>query len=283
MATGVRDTIETCSEPSKNDRTATTLKGTAKADTMPQVKPRKVSLAVFLPEISANCPIALPRQAYIHVHQHFQHGSDSLQQRDDIALIPHRPLQHKSLLPPITLPTINCLQVVRLSEAAGDSVPYLESVAKVAVLVFKLLNQKAKNNENTKELCESIANTIMVINDLVRMQGEGGTSCFIDICGEMEGYLQGMAQDLNDIKWKHRGIKAVFSVDEFRDTIQAYRRRIDDLKMDFLIHSVVDCRLEVSQIHCLLKKNVMAQAVVGHSKECIFRVAKMPTLITAFF
>ncbi len=33
-----------------------------------------------------------------------------------------------------------CLQVARLAEAAGDSVPYLESVAKVAILVFKLLN-----------------------------------------------------------------------------------------------------------------------------------------------
>ncbi len=44
-----------------------------------------------------------------------------------------------------------------------------------------------------------------------------------------------MAQDLNDIKWKHGGIKAVFSVDEFRDAIQVYRGRVDDLKMDFLV------------------------------------------------
>ncbi len=99
-----------------------------------------------------------------------------------------------------------CLQVSRLAEAAGDSVPFLESVAKIAVLVFKLLDvrlillhcmhvltdscalqQKAKNKESAKELCESIANTILVINDLVRMQGECERSCYIDICGEMEG------------------------------------------------------------------------------------------------
>ncbi len=46
-------------------------------------------------------------------------------------------------------------------------------------------------------------------------------------------YLHGMAQDLNDIKWKHRGIEAVFSVDEFRDAIHVYRRRVDDLKYGF--------------------------------------------------
>ncbi len=32
-----------------------------------------------------------------------------------------------------------CLTVARLAEAAGDSVPYLENVAKIAVLVFELL------------------------------------------------------------------------------------------------------------------------------------------------
>ncbi len=44
-----------------------------------------------------------------------------------------------------------------------------------------------------------------------------------------------MAQDLKDTKRKHRGIKGVFNVDEYRDVIQAYRKRVDDLKMDFLV------------------------------------------------
>ncbi|PBK65338.1 hypothetical protein ARMSODRAFT_1022448 [Armillaria solidipes] len=58
------------------------------------------------------------------------------------------------------MPALNArLQVARLAEAGGDSVPYLVNVAKVAVLVFRLLDQKAKNKESAKELCESIANT----------------------------------------------------------------------------------------------------------------------------
>ncbi|PBK65336.1 hypothetical protein ARMSODRAFT_1022446 [Armillaria solidipes] len=184
------------------------------------------------------------------------------------------------------MPALNaCLQVARLAEAAGDSVPYLESVAKVAVLVFKLLDQKAKNKESVKELCESIANTIMVIETLVRMQGERESSCYIDICEEMEKYLQGTAQDMTDMKLKHRGIKGVFCVDHFRDAIQAYRRRVDDLKTDVMIHSLSDCRLEVMQVHCPMK-DVVAQAVVRHLKESdefVFRISKRPVAITALF
>ncbi|KAK0450486.1 uncharacterized protein EV420DRAFT_1766592 [Desarmillaria tabescens] len=193
------------------------------------------------------------------------------------------------------MPALNaCLKVANIAEASG--VPYVENVAKVAASTLKLLEQKRKNKKDSKELCESIANTIMVIDDFVRMHGELGASHFKDICAEMEGYLQKMAEDLKDTKRKHRGIKGVFSVDDFRDAIQAYRRRVDDLKTDFIIHSVGDCRLEVTQImhsvgdcrlevaqmHSLLK-DAMAKAVVGHSEELVFRIPKKPVAITAFF
>ncbi|PBK84449.1 hypothetical protein ARMGADRAFT_1088463 [Armillaria gallica] len=139
-----------------------------------------------------------------------------------------------------------CLKVAKIAEVS--SVPYLENVAKVAVVIFELLEQRGKNKENSKELCESIANTIVVIDSLVRMQGERGAPYFMGICGEMEGYLQGMAQELKETKRKHRGIKGVFNVDEFRDAIRVYRKRVDDLKMDFLIYVTSDCLFEVKQM-----------------------------------
>ncbi|SJL02817.1 uncharacterized protein ARMOST_06155 [Armillaria ostoyae] len=174
-----------------------------------------------------------------------------------------------------------CLKVAQIAEAS--SVPYLENVAKVAVVIFELLEKKGKNKEDAKELCESIANTIVVIDTLVRMQGERGAPYFMGICGEMDGYLQGMAQDLKDTKRKRRGIKGVFSVDEYRDAIQAYRKRVDDLKMDFLIHVTGDCLLEVMQMHCLLK-DVMAQTLLRHSEEdSVIRIPKKTVATSAFF
>ncbi|KAK0436262.1 hypothetical protein EV421DRAFT_1832819 [Armillaria borealis] len=169
------------------------------------------------------------------------------------------------------MPALNaCLKVARLAEAAGDGVPYLKNVAKVAVIIFELLEQKGKNKEDAKELCESIANTIVIINTVVRMQGERGGPYFMGICGEMEGYLQGMAQDLKDTKRKHRGIKGVFNVDEFRDAIQAYRKRVDDLKMEFLIYVMSDCLFEVKQIR--------------HSEEdFVIRIPKKTAAISALF
>lgn len=87
------------------------------------------------------------------------------------------------------------------------------------------------------------------------MQKEQGTSCYINICGEMERwvamfiwcpsstatwwtgyrYLKSMAQDIKDVKLKHHGLRGIFCIYDFRDTIQAYRRHIADLKMDFVV------------------------------------------------
>ncbi|KAK0491736.1 hypothetical protein EDD18DRAFT_1334595 [Armillaria luteobubalina] len=126
-----------------------------------------------------------------------------------------------------------CLKVAKIAEAS--SAPYLENVAKVAVVVFELLKQKGKNKKDAKELCESIADTIVVIEDLVRMHGDQDTSCYIEICGEMETYLQRMAQDIKDYKLKHRGLRGVFCVYDFKEAIKSYRRRVVDLKTDFVV------------------------------------------------
>ncbi len=40
---------------------------------------------------------------------------------------------------------------------------------------------------------------------------------------------------MTDIELKHRGIKDVFFVDDFRDAIQGCRRRADDFRMDMLV------------------------------------------------
>ncbi|KAK0185341.1 hypothetical protein F5146DRAFT_1228254 [Armillaria mellea] len=126
------------------------------------------------------------------------------------------------------------LKVAKIAEASG--VPYVENVVKIAAVVFKLLEQKGKNKKNAEQLCQSIADTIVVIDDLVRMHGEEGTSSYIDICREMEAFLQQMAQDIQNFKLKHRGLRGIFCADDFGDVLQAYRRRVDDLKMDFVIH-----------------------------------------------
>ncbi|KAK0185343.1 hypothetical protein F5146DRAFT_1228255 [Armillaria mellea] len=167
------------------------------------------------------------------------------------------------------MPALNaCLKVAKIAEASGA--PYLENVAKVAVVVFELLKEKGKNKKDAEELCQSIADTIVVIDDLVR-----NASSYIDICREMEGYLQCMAQDIKDFKLRYRGLRGVFCVDDFRDAIQAYRRHADNLNRDFMMHVVLDSNSKVTQIHYLLM-NEKPQAVVHHSNsaEFVFRIPK---------
>ncbi|KAK0450473.1 uncharacterized protein EV420DRAFT_736848 [Desarmillaria tabescens] len=155
-------------------------------------------------------------------------------------------------LPPTTMPASNILlRVSEIAEASG--VPYLQNVAKVAVVFFKQLEGKGKNKKDAKELSESIGNTIVVIDTLICMHGKVGAPYFEGICGEMENYLAGIAQDLKDDQRKHRGIKGILNVDDFKDAIQTYRKRVDDLKMDFLIHLMGDCFLEVIQVHSIVQ------------------------------
>ncbi|PBK84417.1 hypothetical protein ARMGADRAFT_1018540 [Armillaria gallica] len=150
------------------------------------------------------------------------------------------------------MPALNvCLQVANIAEASG--VPYVEKLAKVAVAVFELLEKKGKNMKDARELSESIANTIIVIDTLVGMHGERAGPYFEDICGAMAEYLDSIARDLKDAQQKHRGIKGIFNVDEFRDAIQVYRKRVDDLRTDFLIHLMGDCFVEVIQVHSVVQ------------------------------
>ncbi|KAK0462815.1 hypothetical protein IW261DRAFT_1427464 [Armillaria novae-zelandiae] len=122
------------------------------------------------------------------------------------------------------MPALNaCTQVASLVEASG--IPYIEKLAKVTVAVLELLEnstlpsvwQRGKNQKDVKTLCESIANTVVVINTVVTMNEEVGAVCFKDICAEMED-----------------GMKGFFKTNELQETIQDFRIRINDLKTDFM-------------------------------------------------
>ncbi|KAK0218481.1 hypothetical protein EDD85DRAFT_961502 [Armillaria nabsnona] len=137
------------------------------------------------------------------------------------------------------MPSLNaCLQVASLAEASG--IPYIEKLAKVTVAVIELLEQRGKNKKDVKALCESIANTVVVINTVVTMHEEMGAVCFKDVCAEMEEYLTRLAQDLKgEIERKHTGFKGLFKTKELQEAIQDYRIRVNDLKTDFLIHCLL--------------------------------------------
>ncbi|KAK0491755.1 hypothetical protein EDD18DRAFT_1465768 [Armillaria luteobubalina] len=150
------------------------------------------------------------------------------------------------------MPTLNTSpQVASLVEASG--IPYVEKLAKVAVAVIELLEKKAKNKDEVKELWETINNTVAVIQALVAKHGEQGAEYFKDVCEEMEGYLVGIAQDLEGThRRKSCRIKGFFNVNDLRDAILGYRKRVGDLRTDFLIHIGGDNMLLLIEIHRML-------------------------------
>ncbi|KAK0222497.1 hypothetical protein EDD85DRAFT_861293 [Armillaria nabsnona] len=139
-------------------------------------------------------------------------------------------------------PFSSCVLIAKLAEATG--VPYLENLAKVAVVVIELLDKVKTNKHRVKELAESIANTVTVINSHVTgRKGQQRNEYFADICNEMERCLSSIAEHLNNETRKQHGLKGLLDANDLREAIESYRRQIEDLKMDFLIHITSDCLL----------------------------------------
>ncbi|KAK0218498.1 hypothetical protein EDD85DRAFT_942352 [Armillaria nabsnona] len=144
--------------------------------------------------------------------------------------------------------------------AEYSSVPYVENLAKTAIIFMKLLETKDKDREEITELCESIANTIVVMDTVTRMEGGMGEAYFKDISMEMEQYLEVIIRDISpeipgyppqtapDQTNTPTDITGALKANELRDDIQAYRKRIDDLKVDFLIHLTGDCMSSLGEI-----------------------------------
>ncbi|KAK0450488.1 uncharacterized protein EV420DRAFT_1482695 [Desarmillaria tabescens] len=123
----------------------------------------------------------------------------------------HRPLQQTSYPPP------SCRPSMPVSKFPASGTPYIEKLAKVVVVVMEFLElrmpQRGKNKKDIKELCEGIANTVVVINTMLKSSAQ-------NLKRKTEG--------------KHSGIEGFFNTKESRDAIQDYRIRVDNLKTNFL-------------------------------------------------
>ncbi|KAK0429837.1 hypothetical protein EV421DRAFT_1863806 [Armillaria borealis] len=186
------------------------------------------------------------------------------------------------------MPSLNaCLKVANLAEASG--IPYIEKLAKIVVVVMELLEQRGKNKKDVKALCESIANTVVVVNTVVSMYEEVGAAYFTSICEEMEEYLTSLAEDLkSEVKSKHHGIKGFFSTKELRNAIQDYRIRVNDLKTDFLIHVTSDSRLALVDVQATQRDSMRLMAEIRNKQntalegEFVIRIATKPVVFFFF-
>ncbi|KAK0466640.1 hypothetical protein IW261DRAFT_1521091 [Armillaria novae-zelandiae] len=175
-------------------------------------------------------------------------------------------------------------QVANIAEYSG--IPYVENLAKVAILCTKWLETKGTNAEYSKELCESIGNTIVTIDTVTRMEKGMAETYFKDISMEIEQYLKGIVRDIPlgmedylpqsappDHGHIARHITVVIETDQLRDAIQAYKRRVDDLKLDFLIHLTGDCMTSLGEI-------TRMQSMICESRASYFsEILNLPALL----
>ncbi|KAK0466639.1 hypothetical protein IW261DRAFT_1521088 [Armillaria novae-zelandiae] len=166
---------------------------------------------------------------------------------------------------------------------ADSGAPYVGSLAKVATAILDLLEAKGKNKKTTKELCDSIANTIVVVDTLIKMQRDTGEIHFKDVCLEMERYLDCISQELKDAQRKQRGIMGVFDAPEFKATIKTYGKRVHDLKVDFLLQVMGDCKLALNDISCQLQDLIAETQSMKDTASKEVRVIRTVIRQTAYY
>ncbi|KAK0491762.1 hypothetical protein EDD18DRAFT_1334603 [Armillaria luteobubalina] len=159
----------------------------------------------------------------------------------------------------------------------------LIKASEVAVAVIELLKEKAKNKDDVKELRETIKNTVSVIQALVAKHGEQGGEYFKDICEEMEGYLAGIGEDLEGTRRKSHGIKGFFNANQLRDTILSYKKRVDDLKTDFLIHITGGNTLALVEMHRMLDEMRNVQETASKEESVVIRITVTHATLFLFF
>ncbi|KAK0185325.1 hypothetical protein F5146DRAFT_1167000 [Armillaria mellea] len=81
-----------------------------------------------------------------------------------------------------------------------------------------------------------------------------------------------LLEDLEDVQGKHRGFKGFLNVNKFQDTIQGYKKRVDDLKMDFLIHLTGNSMLTLAEIHSMVAGMELTKETASREGSVIIQI-----------
>ncbi|PBK65335.1 hypothetical protein ARMSODRAFT_1022445 [Armillaria solidipes] len=175
------------------------------------------------------------------------------------------------------MPALNVsLQAASLIEASG--VPYIDKLAKVAVAIRATGEQK--NKEDVKEQHYRYSRRYRKPCLYAWRARSGVLQGYLCRDGKLTGrYLTGIADDLKDAQRKPRRIKGFLKVSDLRDTIQGYRKHVDNLKIDVLIHISGDSMLALIEIHRMLSEMRNMKETAPKDESVIIRI----TIIRADF
>ncbi|SJL16248.1 uncharacterized protein ARMOST_19768 [Armillaria ostoyae] len=170
------------------------------------------------------------------------------------------------------------IDIAKLGVAAGELAPfpYIKGLCGCAVLVLEAIEKAGKNNEDLLDLADSIGKTIEMVQNTVTEHGESSALRFRDVCAELEVFLTDLISELNSTRRKSRGIKRFLKAKSVSDAINGYQERVREIKGDFLIHTAIDSRFDISDIKDGLRtnKDALATAIETSQRKTMSNINK---------
>ncbi|KAK7007534.1 hypothetical protein R3P38DRAFT_3027784 [Favolaschia claudopus] len=144
---------------------------------------------------------------------------------------------------------------VKIFATAGEFAPfpYIRAAFGSIIIFLETVEKATKNREDLLQLCASIMDIVMVVQNEISSHGEVAGARMAGLCEEFIMLLRTLQQTLEDMLRKEAGVKGwlkeFLRAQSVGDQLERYRYRINELRTNFLLSTTLNTNLNVANIH----------------------------------
>ncbi|KAJ6613601.1 hypothetical protein B0H10DRAFT_217860 [Mycena sp. CBHHK59/15] len=161
------------------------------------------------------------------------------------------------------------LVTARTARDAGDFVPfpYVKTFFGTVVVLLEVIQTVRKNQDDLKELCDSVAEITVILQEEISLHGDTSAVRFKSMCIDFNKYLRSVLEALQNMNDGRRGfgrhIRQYIKSTSITADIQMFQARLNNLRTNFTLATAVDTNLNLARVHGEIISKV--QQTVGNS------------------
>ncbi|KAG5721642.1 hypothetical protein E4T56_gene3843, partial [Termitomyces sp. T112] len=125
--------------------------------------------------------------------------------------------------------------------------PYVSFVANLVLRILQTIQTVRKNQNNFRELAQSLVQIITTIEDTLRTycQDHRISHLFVTQCQSFADSLIILLSRINDLARDNQSWTRYFRADSVQDAIGQYRKQFDDLRANFILTTIMHLSVKV--------------------------------------
>ncbi|KAJ6506473.1 hypothetical protein DFH09DRAFT_282549 [Mycena vulgaris] len=143
------------------------------------------------------------------------------------------------------------LTTAKLIAAGAECIPfpYVKGVFGTVVVILETVEKVKRNREDLQELCEDIMEIIRIVQERLSFHGDTAAVDFKALCEKLEGVLQGVLAAVKKLQTEPHDLSSRFKefikLGSTTDKISGYRKKIQQLQLNFVLGTTIDTNLQV--------------------------------------